>query len=881
MFNLETALATWRRTLETHRTFTAEDIEELEHHIRDEVHGYLLEGIDEETAFHRALHEMGRHGVTTEEYRKVYLNKLPRHVAHARAHLTELTMLHNYLKIAYRTLRKHKGYAALNIIGLAVGLASCILILLYTHHERTYDAFHAHAEDTYLIYKERHTAQGVRELDDTWPPMLAEMQQTIPGIEVGTRVWHRERWLQAGDTKVQANITFADSTFLDVFSFALQAGDPQRVLRETSGAVLSKGIAQQLFGDTDPMGQTFTYDFNQTYEVTGMLAEVPSNSSVGVDIIIPAHSISLAEERLPADWNGSFLFTWVRLAGQTTPEAVEARFPEMLSAVFGDEGPNSPARLKLKLTPLADYYNRSTDSNRTTTLLLLIALGIILIACINFINLATARAVERAREVGMRKVLGAHRRQLIQQFLGESLVTVTLAFAVGLAIAWACLPTFNSVVGLDLSLFSAANTWLFGWLVALWLGIGLLAGGYPAFVLAQFEPVATVKGNVRSSQGGQRLRQGLVVAQFALSILLLIGTVGVWMQVQYMQSRDLSFDGENVVVIPTSQRDFADAETAAAQIATTQQEVRQVPGVISVASSMEVPSRAFDANTFVWPEGWTSEEPVRMRFTYVDDHYFDTYGMTLVAGRRFDANRPSDAEAMIINETAMRDMGWTTATVIGKAVNDMEVIGVIADYHYESLENAVRGTIHRYQPPEGRNHRFVSVKIAGGDVQATLAGIEAVWQTLDPGRSFEFFFIDDDFGTLYERVERVSTLVGYFTLSAILLAGLGLLAMTSYTVVQRTKEIGVRKVLGASVGQISGLLLRQFAQPVLWANLLAWPLAYFFLSQWLQDFAYRIAVPWWLFPVAALGALATALALVSYHAIRASRANPIRALRYE
>ncbi|GAB5521869.1 MAG: ABC transporter permease [Rhodothermales bacterium] len=877
MFDLETALAAWRRTLETQRTFTVEDIEELEHHIRDEVHGYLLEGFDEEAAFHRAVHEMGQHGITTEEYRKVYLNKLPRHLGHARAHLTELAMLHNYLKIAYRTLRKHKDYAALNILGLAVGLASCILILLYAHHERTYDAFHAHAEDTYLVYKERHTAQGIREVDDTWVPMLAEMKQTIPGIETGVRLWQRPRWVEAGGTKIQTSVTFADSTFFEVFSFDLQAGDPEQVLRETSSAVISAEVARQLFGDTDPMGQTFTYNFAQEYEVAGVLAEIPSNASMQLNVVIPIYSVISPE--VDSDWGSSFLFTWVRLADHATPEAVEARLPEMVEAVFGNEGQDSPAQLKLRLTPLSGYYDRGTDSNRTTTMLLLIALGIILIACINFVNLATARAVERAREVGMRKVLGAHRRQLIQQFLGESLVTVTSAFAVGLALAGLCLPTFNSVVGLDLALFTMTNAWLFGWLIVLWLGIGVLAGGYPAFVLATFEPVETVKGKIRASRGGQWLRQGLVVAQFALSILLLIGTGGVWMQVQFMQSQDLNFDGENVVVIPTSQRDFADAEAAAAQIITVQQEVLQVPGVINVASSMEVPSRYIDANTFARPEGWTSPDPLRMRFTLVDDRYFDTYGMTFIEGRNFDPNRPTDADAIIINETAMRDIGWTTA--VGKTINDDEVIGVIADYHYESLENQVRGTLHGYQPPEGRNHNYVSIKITGDDVQATLAGIEAAWQTLDPGRSFEFFFASDDFGTLYERVERVRTLVGYFTLLAILLAGLGLLAMTSYTVVQRTKEIGVRKVLGASVGQISGLLLRQFAQPVLWANLLAWPLAYVLLDQWLQAFAYRMPMPWWLFPLAALSALVVALVLVSYHALRASQANPITSLRYE
>ena len=892
MFDLETALAAWRRTLETNRALTPDDIEELEHHVRDEVRDGLLRGLTEEAAYRQALHDLGPHGETWEEYEKVFWPKARRQPAVYHRYVLEIAMLHNYIKIALRTFKKHTGFSLLNVVGMAVALASSLVILLYAEHELTYDRFHANADETYLLYKERHTAQGIRNLDDTWVPMLPEILADFPDVANGARMFARQRWVEANGKRQEEVIVFADPSYFDIFSFPVQHGDGADLLADPNHVLLSPEAATRLFGDQNPIGQPLTVNYDDTYEVAGILEPVPENATIQpgalttrLDIVAPfASVIAPSDSAANNNWNGSFLYTFLQLNPYTTEEAFEAQLPTLVEKVFGTEGANGTEQLKMRLWPLTDLHDRDFGSDRYATIFLLIALGIIVIACINFMNLATARSLERAREVGMRKVLGAHRRQLVQQFLGESMVTVALALGLGLGLAYLLLPQFNALYEVELTMSLAEHPWLLAALGGLALGMGLLAGGYPAFVLSRFEPVETVKGRLQHRPAGQRLRQGLVVLQFALTLFLLIGTAVVWQQVRFMKTHDLNFAQAQVVAIPVEPADFADAEAAAPRIETIRNELLQLPGVQAVASSMEVPSRFVDANLFARPEDWDQPDPLRMRWTVIDDDYLDLYEMTFVEGRNFNRDIASDQESIILNETAMRDMGWTTA--VGKKVTvgrrDFTVIGVVKDYHYESLESDIRAVLHFHRTPDDRRHNYVSIKLANGtDPGAQVAAIQARWQPLDPSRTFEYFFVDQDFAQLYRSVDRTTTLIGYFSLLGVLIACLGLLALASFAIVQRTKEIGVRKALGATTGSLAGLLAKQFTWPVLWANLLAWPVAYWMLTNWLADFAYRIAVPWWVFPAAALLVLALALGTIGYHALRAAHANPVTALRYE
>lgn len=887
MFNLETALQAWRRTLETNRTFLQDDVDELEYHIRDEVREHMLYGYTEEEAFHKALRELGHYGATETEYQKVYWGKARRQLNVLVSHFRELLMLHNYFKIAYRNFKKHTGFATINVLGLAVGIASSVIILLYAENALTYDTFHANADDTYLVYKERHTAQGVRNLDDTWVPMLPEIQNDYPNVVNGVRLFSRGRWIETNGRKFEESVVYADPSLFEVFSYPLVDGAGAQVMQNPNNVILSQAAATRFFGTENPIGRTITVDYTTEYQVAGILEPVPENATIipgsataRLDIVLPLQSIIAPDdEEANSNWDGSFLFTYIQLDGTTTEEAFESQLPSLVEKVFGTEGANGTQQLKMRLWPLTDLHNRDFDSNRYATTLILIAFAIILIACINFMNLTTARSMERAREVGMRKVLGAHRKQLVYQFLGESMFTALLALVIGLGVAYLLLPTFNHLYDLSLSLNFADNMWLLGALASIGLLTGLLSGSYPALVLSRFQPVETVKGHMRARPQGVRLRNTLVVVQFALSILLIIGTVVMWVQVNHMKTHDLNFEKNNIVAIPTSLRDFPNAEEAATRMETIKNELLQIGGVETVASSMEVPSRFVNANIFARPEDWQQEDPLRMRITVVDDAYLDLYGMTFIEGRNFDREIASDAQGVILNETAMRDMGWDTA--VGKQVNNWTVVGVVKDYNYQSLENDVRAVIHLYRTSDNRNHNYISVKVNSADVPGTVARIESRWQSLDPERTFEFFFIDADFNRLYESVEDNSTLIGYFSILGILIACLGLLALASFTVVQRTKEIGVRKALGASITNILALLSKQFAKPVLLANLIAWPVAYWALGEWLQDFAFRTAMPWWVFPSAGVCVLAIALATVSYHAMKAAKANPVTSLRYE
>lgn len=887
MFHLETALKAWRRTLETNRAFLHEDVEELEHHIRDEVRTHMLYGYSEEEAFHKALRELGHYGITEEEYQKVYWGKARRHWAVIKAHFGEILMLHNYFKIAYRNFKKHTGYALINVLGLAVGIASSVIILLYAENELTYDAFHENSDDIYLVYKERHTAQGIRNLDDTWVPMLSEIQSDYPNVVNGVRMFDRTRWVETNGQKFEEAVVYADPSLFEVFSYPLVDGDGAYAMQNPNNVILSQAAATRFFGEANPIGQTITVNYTTEYQVAGILQPVPENATIipadadaRLDIVLPIESvIAPDDEEANNNWDGSFLFTYIQLDGITSEAAFEGQLPSMVEKVFGTEGSNGTKQLKMRLWPLIDLHNRDFDSNRYASTLLIIAFAIILIACINFMNLTTARSMERAREVGMRKVLGAHRGQLVKQFLGESMFTVFLALLVGVGLAYILLPTFNNLYDLSLTLSLAENTWLLGALAVLGLVTGFISGSYPALALSRFQPVETVKGNMRAKPQGVRLRNGLVVVQFALSILLIIGTAVMWVQVDHMKSHDLNFEKNNIIAISTSLRDFPNAEEAATRIETIKSEIAQMSGVEGVASSMEVPSRFVNANVFARPEDWQREDPLRMRITVVDDEYLDVYGMEFIEGRNFDREMASDQQSIILNETAMRDMGWDTA--IGKQVNNWTVVGVVKDYNYQSLENDVRAVIHLYRSGDSRSHNYVSVKMNSADVPGTLGRLESRWQVLDPERTFEFFFIDADFDQLYGSVEDSSTLIGYFSLLGILIACLGLLALASFTVVQRTKEIGVRKALGASIGNILGLLSKQFTKPVLLANLIAWPVAYWALGEWLQDFAYRTVMPWWIYPTAAICVLVVALATVSYHAMKAAKANPVTSLRYE
>jgi len=785
------------------------------------------------------------------------------------------------LKTALRNLFKHKSFVLVNVLGLAVAIASSIVILLYARSELAYDRFHANADDIQLVVKERNTAQGVVELRDTWIPLLDAMQSRYPEILAGARYFESVSWVEANGQKLQAQPAFTDPAFLNMFSFPLALGDANTALDGANSVVLSAEMAARFFGDADPIGQLVTIDFTRDFLVTGVLEEIPGNSTIQPDMLAPFEAAVPPDDERNSSWGSSFLFTYLQLESTEQTSYLEAQFPDMVRALFGEEGPNGVDNMNLRLWSLPSLRDRAEGTTATSYALLIIALAIILIACVNFMNLTTARSMERAREVGVRKTLGAQRGQLMAQFLGESMAVSFIALFVGVGLADLLLPAFNALYGLDLELSLMSDGVLVAMLVFVGLGAGMVSGAYPAMVLSGFKTVATLQGKIKSSKHGLWLRNSLSVFQFSMAIILIIGVTVIWQQLQYMKNADLNFDPENVIVIPSALSDFADREIAAPRLDSFKNSVLQIPGVETVSASMSVPGEYQNSNVFAVPEGWQEPEPLRMMIAGADDKYFQTYGMQFIEGRDFNRELASERESIILNETAMRDMGWDTA--VGKRVSDRwTVVGVVEDFHYQSLQNDVRAIIHAFAPQDSSNNQFISLKLAeNANANQILTQLEQHWRELDPSRPFNYYFAEESFEALYQDIDNFSTIIGYFSMLAIFIANLGLLGLAAFSVVQRTREIGIRKILGASVTSILTLLSRQFTLPVLFANLIAWPIAWFAVSSWLEGFAYRIELSPLIFVFAGGLALLIAVVTISLQAARAASANPVEALRYE
>lgn len=789
-------------------------------------------------------------------------------------------MFKSYLKIALRNLFKHKLHSAINIFGLAVAFAASIMIFLFARHELTYDAFHENAESIYLVYKERITPTGTQITRDTWLPMADALREDYPVIINAVRTWDSQSWVEVNGRRFRETVDYADPALFEIFSFPLASENPERAFADLNSAVISKTIARKYFGEADPIGQRLTIDYTTDYVVRGVLDDFPDNSTIDLDIVVPVESAPFYEDNRD-NWGGSFLFTFVQLAANETPASLERQFPGFITKIWGEELNES---LNLKLLPLPELYNELTNANLYAYILLGVAGMILLIACLNFMNLTTARSLERAREIGMRKVLGALRMQLIKQFLMESLVMALLALGLGIGLLELFLPLFNGLYEVNLIVNYVGNWAHLLGLLTLAVAVGLLAGAYPALVLSGYQPVRSLKGQIKSTPSGLRLRYGMVIAQFCLALIMMIATGVMWQQLQFMKEADLNFERENIVGLTVRPSDFPDREAAQVRLESFKNELRQQSGILAVSSSTHIPGRWPGWFTFAYPTDRDESQRLRVRRAFVDAHYFETYGMEFVEGRNFSEDLATDAEqSMIINEAALRDIGWPSGVGRQIRVGDTvyNVIGVVRDYHFQSLASEVAPILHFYRASEDGVHRVVSVRLASGNPEIALTFMRGKWGELAPGREFDYFFVDENFDRLYASENRLTAVAGAFSVLAIIIACLGLFGLASQMVTQRTKEIGIRKTLGATVANIIYLLSKVFTGLVAMAFVIAYPLAYVALDRWLSDFAYRIEVGWQTFALTGVLAVVIAFVTVSYHAIKAALTNPVESLRYE
>jgi putative ABC transport system permease protein len=795
-------------------------------------------------------------------------------------------MLRHYLTVALRVLRRDRGYAALNVVGLAVGLACAILIGITVRHDRSFDRFHEKADRTFRVLTiDRAFGVSAQEVGMTLPPLGPALQETFPEVEVAVRLNAGGQQLlgraDAPDQDLYAeNVFFADSTLFRVFDFPLLQGDPAPALAEPATAVLSRSLAERLFADVDPVGQTVRLNREDLFRVTGVVADAPANSHLQYDAFFALYPTEEQEgfQNFLLNWNAIGMITYVVL---DRAESASGLVPRM-EALFEERGVNpvwSPT-----LQPLTDIHLHSSgilfDVNAAkseaayVTGLSLVALFVLLIAAFNFMNLATARSTRRAKEVGVRKAIGAQRRQLVAQHLAEAALLCALAFAVALVLVVIALPLLNAAFDRPLHLGMLADLVVLAWLVGGGVALALLAGSYPALVLSAFEPLAVLKGSLARGSRGEALRKGLVVVQFGISVALIIGTLVVSGQLDHIMQRDMGYNREQVVVVSLQGPELQ------AQAGAFREALEGIPAVRGVARSNSLPGRPL-GRARVIPEGTSEDDTWITSVMAMDERLLPLLEVDLAAGRNFSPDFGTDPQqAVIINEAAARELGW--ADPVGRrmqaAGQQREVVGVVQDFHFASVRHRVEPLVMLYNPNGGGQF---SIRMADGDLRAGLAAIEGAWQGLYPGVPFEYSFLSDEFAQLYREEQQFAALSKGFAALALFIACLGLFGLAAYAAEQRQKEIGVRKVLGASVTSVVALLSRDFLLLVAVAFAVGAPLAYWVMSRWLEDFAYRVTLGPGVFALAGALALLIALATVAGQALRAANADPVKSLRSE
>ncbi len=795
-------------------------------------------------------------------------------------------MIKNYLKIAWRNIRKQKFYSFINILGLTIGLTCCFLIFMYVRFELSYDAYHKNKDRIYRVVTDVKTPTELIEGAITSAPMGPNIQADFPEVVSAVRINPITTQVDIGNAKYQEDkLILADSAFFNMFSYRLIRGNAKDVLREPFSIVLTESKAKTYFGKDDPIGKSFQIDGKKvTVKVTGLMADVPENSHIPFDAVISMSTAEKLGDNLTDSWGSFGQNTYLLLAPGADATRLEKKFPDFMERHVGSMMKKNNMYYTLHLEHLKDVYMISkrdapVKGNMTNVYIFsIVAIFILLIAVINFVNLATARATERAREVGVRKSVGAYESQLTIQFLCETMLLSLLAFVLSVVLCQLLLPSFNLLAGKEIA-YNILLTGTVGWFLLIAIGVGLLAGIYPATVLSSYKPIVVLKGAFSSSNKGLFLRRGLVVFQFVITIVLIAGVMIVYYQLLYLQNRDLGFRKDQQMVV-----DFGGAGDMHEKWNDIKRQVLNVPGVSGATFSSAIPGRG-QSGAYTNMEMKNGEmQASNIALYFVDYDFVKQYQIKILAGRAFSDEMKTDStQAMLVNEAVVSSLGYTKPEeIIGKKFDQWgrkgTVIGVIKNFNYRSLREEVSPLTLRIEP---RAFNPMTITVDPKNIKKTIAGVETIFSRYVPEGRFDYAFVDEVFDKQYRGEYRFGRLVLTFAILAIFLATLGLLGLISYIVIQRTKEIGIRKVLGASVSNILLLLSADFIKLIVVALLVATPLAWYLMYQWLQAFAYRINVPWWVFLAAGSVAVFIALATVSIQTMKAAMTNPVKSLRTE
>jgi len=803
-------------------------------------------------------------------------------------------MIKNYIKIAFRNFWRNKSFSAINMLGLSIGISVCFVIMLFVQDELSYDRFNLNADRIVRVVFKANINGGKINEANVMPPTALALKNDYPEVEEATRLKMagNPKVTYAGKTFKEGSFAFVDPNFFKVFTLPLIKGDIKTALQQTNTVVITKELARKYFGQEDPIGKVLTIGDKDLYKVTGLIDKIPTNSHFHFDLFGSMLSVPDAKSD---SWMVSNYFTYLLLKKGYDYKKLEAKLPNMVEKYMGPQIVKSMGMsltqfrtkgndLGFALQPLTDIHLHSNSTSefeaggdiKYVYIFGAIALFVLLIACINFINLSTASASKRAKEVGVRKVMGSDKLELIKQFLLESVLLTFMALFISVLMIQLALPFFNELSGKSLSLGYAIKPWAA--FISLGLMVGVLAGIYPAFFLSSFKPIAIIKGKLGTGNKSNILRSGLVVFQFFISVSLMVGTMVVYQQMQFIRNKKLGYQKEQLLVIPNSyalgknERIF-------------KEEMLKDPRVLNATVSAYKPAGpSNNNNALAYPEGKDNQIMKTLEYN-VDEQYISTFGMKIAAGRNFSKAFATDSSAMVINETASKAFGWGN-NAVGKRITRQNsykgnnftytVIGVVKDFNFRSLHEPITPLLMVLNPESG-----LIFKVKTGDVSGLLAAMKQEWAKFNVEEPFAYSFMDELYNKTYSAEEKTGRILNIFTVLTILVACLGLFGLAIYTTEQRTKEIGIRKVLGASVIQVTNMLSKDFLKLVLIACVIAFPLSYWAMHNWLQDFAYRISIQWWMFALAALIALFIALATVSFQAVKAALANPVKSLKVE
>jgi putative ABC transport system permease protein len=889
MFDLEKAIRQWRKELRKNEALEDGYIAELEAHLREEIENQTSQGISEEEAFEKAIAAVGDVEGIGAEFYKTNTRHLSGYPPWKTPRLMP-ALFWNYIKIAFRKIKRHKGYSFINIAGLAVGIACCIFIILFVWLELSFDTYHPDVKHIFRVGLIIETEQGKRAQVSNLIPMGPALKENYPQVKYAGRVCiaFSQPTVKYQDKMFKEEDIFkADSEIFSIFHIPFVQGDPTTALDGPNTAVLTEFIAEKYFSEENPLGKTLKIN-EKVFMITGVVKNPPQNTHLQFGILLSYEIID--EPPWMRGWHALAFpaLTYIKLMPGVSPEEFEKQISRVPHEYIGEQLKEMGAVYTNFLQPIRDIhlYSYTEEGKKPSRNLIyiyifsVVGVLILLIACMNFMNLSTARSANRSGEVGIRKVVGAKRGQLVRQFIGESLIISFISLIVALTIVHLALSLYNNLAGTQFTSSVLFQPTIILGSITLALFVGVAAGIYPAIFLSAFQPVSVLKGSLRAGSRGSIMRKVLVVGQFGISIALIIATIIVYRQLNYMRNQPLGFDKEQKLVLVLSGWDVIEDNYDIVK-----EEFLRHSSVTSATASSGVPGRGIN-RLWIYPSSDEPENGQTPMILRCDQDFISVYGIKMLAGRPFQKEMGTDKLSgnFIINEAAVKSFGWDSLEeavdrqiMVGSRRDKYKVIGVVKDFHWYGLQNAIEPFVARFVSM----YRYITLNVNTENLPQTLSFIEDKYGELFPDQVFEYFFVDTDFDRQYSFEERLGRIFRIFTFLGIFIACLGLFGMAAFIAEQRTKEIGIRKVLGAPVSGIVFLLSKEFIRWILVANIIAWPMAYFAVHRWLQNFAYRTNIGLEIFILSAVLALLIALFTVSFQAVKAATSNPVDSLRYE